>query len=93
MEPRAAASASRGSRSSAGPPLVPSRRPQSGRDADTQLGVFAAFDPKLSEHHRERPTASSPTSIRSCNQVLDQVKHPKLVAMDTMNLWINGSEA
>jgi sugar/nucleoside kinase (ribokinase family) len=59
---------------------------------ETQLGVFASFDPKLSEHHRERPyifLANIHPELQL--KVLDQVRRPKLVAMDTMNLWINTS--
>ncbi|MFA5811370.1 MAG: PfkB family carbohydrate kinase [bacterium] len=57
---------------------------------DTQLGVFATFDPELSEHHRERPyifLANIHPELQL--KVLAQIKHPKLVAMDTMNMWIN----
>lgn len=57
---------------------------------DTQLGVFGAFDPKLDDHHRERPylfLANIHPSLQL--KVLNQMKGPRLVAMDTMNLWIN----
>ncbi|MBN2058727.1 MAG: sugar kinase [Candidatus Saganbacteria bacterium] len=56
---------------------------------DTQLNVYTRFKPEL------------PESFRDCNyvflanfdpelqlKVLQQVKKPKLVAMDTMNFWI-----
>ncbi|MBT3182859.1 MAG: sugar kinase [Deltaproteobacteria bacterium] len=57
---------------------------------DTQLGVFATFDPELSEQHAEEPflfLANIHPSLQL--KVLDQMKEPKLVAMDTMNLWID----
>lgn len=57
---------------------------------DTQLGVFAAFDPKLSDLHRSRPylfLANIHPQLQL--KVLQQMQEPRLVAMDTMNLWIN----
>ena len=56
----------------------------------TELGVFADFDPKLSEHHRERPYLFL-ANIHPALQlrVLEQMNGPKLTAMDTMNLWID----
>lgn len=57
---------------------------------DTRLGVFADFDPKLSEHHSERPYIFlAPIHPELQLKVLSQIKRPKLIAMDTMNLWIN----
>lgn len=57
---------------------------------DTQLGVFAQFDPKLTEQHRDRPYAFLANIHPELQlKVLSQMKRPKLVAMDTMNLWIN----
>lgn len=56
---------------------------------DTQLNVFATFNPTLPDHYRDADTVFlaniDPTLQR---QVLEQVKNPKLVAMDSMNLWI-----
>src|SRR5260221_13027690 len=56
---------------------------------DTQLNVFAGFKPKL--HHRHR----SPEVLFLANiqpdlqmEVLEQCHRPRLVALDTMNLWI-----
>ena len=57
---------------------------------DTRLGVFATFDPVLTEHHRERQfvfLANIHPQLQL--KVLDQMKEPRLVAMDTMNLWID----
>ncbi|MBN1282724.1 MAG: sugar kinase [Proteobacteria bacterium] len=56
----------------------------------TELGVFAEFDPKLSEQHRARPylfLANIHPSLQL--KVLDQMRRPRLTAMDTMNLWID----
>lgn len=58
---------------------------------DTQLNVFAAFKPQI-------PTAwAEPKILFLANihpvlqrEVLAQVKRPKLVALDTMNFWIEG---
>jgi sugar/nucleoside kinase (ribokinase family) len=56
---------------------------------DTQLNVFGAFNPKLPESYKSADTVFlaniDPTLQR---QVLEQVAHPKLVGMDSMNLWI-----
>jgi sugar/nucleoside kinase (ribokinase family) len=56
---------------------------------DTQLNVFAGFKPKL--HHRHQ----SPEVLFLANiqpdlqlEVLEQCRRPRLVALDTMNLWI-----
>jgi sugar/nucleoside kinase (ribokinase family) len=58
---------------------------------DTQLNVFADFKPKLPDAWRDgeflflgniHPTLQL--------DVLEQVKKPRLVAMDTMNFWIEG---
>jgi sugar/nucleoside kinase (ribokinase family) len=57
---------------------------------DTQLGVFEGFDPKL-------PPAWLDTDVLFLaniqpdlqKKVLEQVRRPKLVGLDTMNLWID----
>lgn len=57
---------------------------------DTQLNVFANFDPKLPESYRGADTvflANIDPELQ--RKVLEQVKEPKLVGMDSMNLWIN----
>ncbi len=58
---------------------------------DTQLGVFGDFNPKLDEKQRECELLFL-GNIHPALQlsVLEQVKSPKLVAMDTMNFWIGG---
>src|SRR5436305_9661022 len=56
---------------------------------DTQLNVFADFKPELSEKHRI-PDVLFLANIQPDLQldVLRQCKRPRLVALDTMNLWI-----
>ena len=57
---------------------------------DTQLNVFADFRPKLPEAYRGADyvfLANIQPSLQL--DVLSQVSRPKLVAMDTMNLWID----
>jgi sugar/nucleoside kinase (ribokinase family) len=57
---------------------------------DTQLNVFQQFAPKLPEAYRSAEyvfLGNIHPSLQA--QVLTQVKGPKLVAADTMNLWIN----
>jgi sugar/nucleoside kinase (ribokinase family) len=56
---------------------------------DTQLNVFATFDPKLDDVAR----AADRVFLGNIDpelqlRVLDQVRRPKLVAADTMNYWI-----
>lgn len=57
---------------------------------DTQLNVFAGFDPKLPASYRKAETvflANIDPDLQL--KVLEQVESPRLVAMDSMNLWIN----
>ncbi|MGK7344621.1 MAG: PfkB family carbohydrate kinase [Candidatus Nitrospinota bacterium M3_3B_026] len=59
---------------------------------DTQLNVLAGFDPVLPESYRSAEflfLANIDPALQM--KVLDQAENPKLVAMDTMNFWINGS--
>lgn len=56
---------------------------------DTQLNVFETFDPKLPESYRNNDLlflANIQPDLQL--RVLDQMKGPKLVGLDTMNLWI-----
>ncbi len=59
---------------------------------DTQLNVFADFDPKIPEAYR-KPRFLFLANIEPTLQrrVLDQVERPELVLMDTMNFWIEGA--
>ena len=56
---------------------------------DTQLNVFAGFAPKLNERQRN-PDVLFLANIHPELQldVLRQCERPRLVALDTMNLWI-----
>ena len=57
---------------------------------DTRLGVFAEFQPKVTEAQRDAQLVLL-GNIDPVLQldVLKQLRAPALVAMDTMNLWIN----
>jgi sugar/nucleoside kinase (ribokinase family) len=61
---------------------------------ETHLNVFAEFRPKLPESWRETQWLFL-GNIQPALQldVLEQVKTPRLVAMDTMNLWIEHEPA
>jgi sugar/nucleoside kinase (ribokinase family) len=57
---------------------------------ETQLNVFADFHPRLPEHFKNTEyvfLANIHPQLQL--EVLEQVKKPKLVALDTMNLWID----
>lgn len=57
---------------------------------DTQLNVFAGFQPKLSSEHRESEyvfLANIHPELQT--SVLDQMKGAELVVLDTMNYWID----
>ena len=60
---------------------------------DTQLNVFADFDPKLSDTSRDAEYVFlaniQPTLQR---QVREQCANAKFVAMDTMNYWITSAK-
>ena len=57
---------------------------------DTQLGVFAEFEPKLSRRARRRPTpSSSPTSSPTCSaRCAPSATGAGFSGLDSMNLWI-----
>lgn len=60
---------------------------------DTQLNVFAAFNPVLPENFRRAPyvfLANIDPELQL--KVLKQVQKPKFAAMDTMNFWIQGKK-
>ena len=57
---------------------------------DTKLNVYTLFDPKIPEHLKK----SEFVFLANLNpelqlKALDQMEEPKLVAMDTMDFWIN----
>ncbi len=58
----------------------------------TELNVFQTFRPELPEEYRHSGCVFL-ANIDPALQlyVLDQVRHPKLVACDTMNYWIQSS--
>src|ERR1043165_6092395 len=56
---------------------------------DTRLGVFASFQPKVSEAHRDAELVLLGNMHPELQlDVLRQAHKPALVAADTMNLWI-----
>ncbi len=58
---------------------------------DTQLNVFASFEPKIPAAYRDTPLVLL-GNIHPALQldVLNQVERPRLVVADTMNFWIQG---
>ncbi|MFU8806349.1 MAG: sugar kinase, partial [Bradymonadaceae bacterium] len=57
---------------------------------DTQLNVFGDFHPNLPVDYRDAKRvflANIHPELQ--NEVLDQVRDPEFVALDTMNLWID----
>ncbi|MDB4963677.1 MAG: PfkB domain protein [Myxococcales bacterium] len=57
---------------------------------DTRLGVFADFQPKLHDSHKDAQLVLLGNIDPALQlDVLKQVRAPALVATDTMNLWIN----
>lgn len=57
----------------------------------TELNVFKLFSPKLPEHYRDAKTvflANIDPELQI--HVLKQVRDPRIVALDTMNFWIQG---
>lgn len=56
---------------------------------DTQLNVFEHFDPVIPEGYKDaRYVALGNIEPGLQAMVLDQIRNPKLVVMDTMNFWI-----
>lgn len=56
----------------------------------TELNVFASFSPELPESYRTVPYLFLGNISPALQlHVLDQVKKPKFVLLDTMDLWIN----
>jgi len=61
---------------------------------DTQLNVFQGFKPVLPEHYKDTPfvfLGNIDPALQA--DVLTQVRNPGLVALDTMNFWIEGQRA
>ena len=60
------------------------------RTLTTELGVFESFTPHLPDSHKNSPyvlLANIAPSLQ--HHVLDQMRRPKLVVADTMDLWLN----
>jgi len=58
---------------------------------DTQLNVFADFQPKVPEAYKRSPYLFLGNIHPSLQEdVVDQVDSPKLIGCDTMNFWIQG---
>jgi sugar/nucleoside kinase (ribokinase family) len=60
------------------------------RTLSTELNVFAEFMPELPENYRNAPflfLANIAPALQL--RVLDQIRKPRFVAADTMDLWIN----
>jgi sugar/nucleoside kinase (ribokinase family) len=60
---------------------------------DTQLNVFADFDPQLPREFRETEYVYLANITPSLQLgVLEQVRRPKFVGLDSMNFWIGNPE-
>jgi sugar/nucleoside kinase (ribokinase family) len=60
------------------------------RTLATELGVFETFTPTLPPSHRDTPfvlLANIAPSLQ--HHVLDQMRRPRFVVADTMDLWLN----
>src|SRR6266542_3169052 len=60
------------------------------RTLRTELGVFETFSPELPETYRRTPfvlLANIAPALQ--HRVLDQMRRPKLIVADTMDLWLN----
>src|SRR6185503_11628763 len=56
----------------------------------TELGVLVGFSPEVAEHQRDIPNiflANIDPDIQM--GLLNMLKKPKLIGLDSMNLWIN----
>ena len=57
---------------------------------DTQLGVFEGFQPKLPPSYVDSEYLFLANIVPALQlQVLEQLQRPRLVGLDTMNLWID----
>lgn len=60
----------------------------------TDLNVFEHFDPKLPDSYRDSTYIFLGNIAPELQlHVLEQVKNPKLVALDSMNFWITGARS
>lgn len=57
---------------------------------DTQLNVLADFEPKVPEYFKDSDIVMLGNLHPAVQlSVIDQVKNPKLIALDTMNFWMD----
>ncbi len=61
------------------------------RTLDTQLNVFADFDPHLSERARQSPFLFLANIQPGLQRRVREQVNARFVAMDTMNFWIEGA--
>lgn len=67
---------------------------QSRETLETRLGVFASFNPRLPDRHRDvRYVFLGNIDPVLQMGVLDQIRSPELVVCDTMNYWIQGKRS
>jgi sugar/nucleoside kinase (ribokinase family) len=60
------------------------------RTLTTELGVFESFSPDLPEAYRRTPFVLLANIAPALQRhVLDQMRRPRFVAADTMDLWLN----
>ena len=60
---------------------------------DTQLNVFGEFQPNLPESYRETEFVYLANITPQLQlEVLDQVRKPRFVGVDSMNFWIGNPE-
>ena len=66
----------------------------SGRDTlETRLGVFADFHPRLPDSYQEAPFVFLANILPTLQiSVQEQVRDPRLVVLDSMNLWIESQK-
>jgi len=57
----------------------------------TKLGVFERFEPKIPDHFKDSPIVFLGNIHPKLQMnVLEQIRDPELVVLDTMNFWIQG---
>ncbi len=61
------------------------------RTLETQLNVLTEFDPDLSDAAREIPVLFLANTDPKLQRKVRLQSHAKIVALDTMNFWIEGS--
>src|SRR5208282_524367 len=60
------------------------------RTLKTELGVFEGFSPRLPAPYRDTPFVLLANIAPALQlHVLDQMRRPKFIVADTMDLWLN----